>query len=92
MKRHGRSQERAWLLNWLQGGLPVAISMTVQATDQMSACRPCPVCLITSGAIQYGVPLMDLHASESARARRPLLDAAIEVGDSLLVAAQDAHQ
>lgn len=48
------------LWNWLQGGFPVAISMTVQATDQMSACRPCPVCLMTSGAIQYGVPLMDL--------------------------------
>lgn len=36
----------------LQGGLPVAISMTVQATDQMSAWRPCPDCLMTSGAIQ----------------------------------------
>jgi hypothetical protein len=57
-------------LNWLQGGLPVAISMTVQATDQMSACRPWPDCLMTSGAIQYGVPLIDLDASESARAPR----------------------
>jgi hypothetical protein len=27
--------------------LPVAISITVHATDQMSACHPCPVCLIT---------------------------------------------
>ncbi len=50
-----------WLWNWLQGGLPVAISITVQATDQMSACRPWPVCLMTSGAIQYGVPLIDLN-------------------------------
>ena len=25
---------------WLQGGLPVTISMTVHATDQMSAARP----------------------------------------------------
>jgi hypothetical protein len=36
----------------LHGGLPVAISMTVQARDQMSAGRPWPVCLMTSGAIQ----------------------------------------
>ena len=36
----------------------MAISSTVQPTLHMSACRPCPVCLITSGAIQYGVPLM----------------------------------
>ena len=35
-----------------QGGLPVSISIIVQPTDQMSACRPWPVCLITSGAIQ----------------------------------------
>ena len=41
--------------------------MTVQATDQMSAWRPWPVCLITSGAIQYGVPLIDLNP-ESAHA------------------------
>ena len=46
------SQERAWEENWDQGGLPVAISMMVQPTDQMSAVLPCPVCLITSGAIQ----------------------------------------
>ena len=45
----------------------MAISMTVQATDQMSAWRPCPVCLMTSGAIQYGVPLIDLNP-ESAHA------------------------
>ena len=44
--------------NSAHGGLPVAISMTVHPTDQMSAARPCPVCLITSGAIQYGVPFM----------------------------------
>ena len=43
---------------WDQGGLPVAISMTVQATDQMSAARPTPFWWITSGAIQWGVPLM----------------------------------
>mmetsp|Transcript_6143 Transcript_6143/g.14823 ORF Transcript_6143/g.14823 Transcript_6143/m.14823 type:complete len:294 (+) Transcript_6143:792-1673(+) len=48
-------------LNSLQGGFPVAISMTVQPTDQMSAWRPWPVALITSGAIQYGVPLIDLY-------------------------------
>lgn len=36
----------------LQGGRPVAISSTVQATLHRSACRPCPVCVITSGAIQ----------------------------------------
>ena len=47
-----------WLWNWDHGGFPVAISMTVQATDQMSACRPWPSCLMISGAIQYGVPLM----------------------------------
>lgn len=32
------------------GGFPVAISTTVQPTLQMSAWRPCPVCLMTSGA------------------------------------------
>jgi len=41
-----------WLWNWLHGGFPVAISMTVQATDQTSAWRPCPSCLMISGAIQ----------------------------------------
>lgn len=39
-----------------QGGLVVAISNTVQPTLQMSDLNPCPVSLITSGAIQYGVP------------------------------------
>jgi hypothetical protein len=38
--------------NPLHGGLPVAISITVHATDQMSACLPWPDCLMTSGAIQ----------------------------------------
>lgn len=33
-----------------QGGFPVAISTTVQPTLQISACRPWPVCLMTSGA------------------------------------------
>jgi hypothetical protein len=45
-------QSRAWLSYCVQGGLPVSISMTVQPTDQMSAARPCPSCLMTSGAIQ----------------------------------------
>lgn len=40
------------VLQLLQGGLPVAISITTHARDQMSAGRPCPVCLMTSGAIQ----------------------------------------
>ena len=56
----------AWLLKAGHGGLPVSISRTVQATDQMSACRPAPVCLITSGAIQLGVPAIDL-CPDSAR-------------------------
>ena len=43
---------------WAHGGLPVAISMTVQPTDQMSAALPTPVWWMTSGAIQCGVPLM----------------------------------
>jgi hypothetical protein len=45
----------------------VAISITVQATDQMSACRPWPVWVITSGAIQYGVPFTDLNPDSAAR-------------------------
>ena len=56
-----------WFWYWHHGGLPVAISMTVQPTDQTSAWRPCPACLMISGAIQYGVPLMDF-CPESARA------------------------
>ena len=70
---------RTWLWNWLHGGLPVAISMTVQATDQMSAWRPWPVCLITSGAIQYGVPLIDLNP-ESAHASAVLTHCACTTG------------
>lgn len=31
-------------------------------TYQMSDCTPCPSSLTTSGAIQYGVPLMDLSS------------------------------
>jgi hypothetical protein len=49
---------RTWVLQLLHGGLPVAISITTQPSDQISAGRPWPVCLITSGAIQYGVPRM----------------------------------
>ncbi len=41
------------------GGLPVAISSTVQPTDQMSAGMPWPCCLITSGAIQKALPLKE---------------------------------
>ena len=52
--------------NWDQGGFPVAISMMVHAKDQMSAILPCPVCLMTSGAIQYEVPFM-LFAPDSAQ-------------------------
>jgi hypothetical protein len=47
------------LENWFHGGLPVAISMTVQPTLQMSARfqpRAVPRLLITSGAIHNGVP------------------------------------
>mmetsp|Transcript_20126 Transcript_20126/g.57125 ORF Transcript_20126/g.57125 Transcript_20126/m.57125 type:complete len:367 (-) Transcript_20126:579-1679(-) len=47
------------LLYWDQGGRPVAISMMVQPTDQTSALRQefwGPVDLMTSGAIQSGVP------------------------------------
>ena len=60
VRHQGSVRPRAWLLKAGQGGLPVSISSTVQATDQMSACRPAPVCLITSGAIQLGVPAIDL--------------------------------
>ena len=34
------------------GGLPVSISTSTQPTDQTSAGKEWPVCLITSGAIQ----------------------------------------
>jgi hypothetical protein len=37
-----------------QGGLPVAISSTVQPTDQMSAAVPRPCCRTTSGACSPG--------------------------------------
>lgn len=40
-----------------QGGLPYAISITVQPKLHISACLPWPVCFITSGAIQYEVPV-----------------------------------
>jgi hypothetical protein len=50
---HFPAPEPTWLVYCvLQGGRPVAISSTVQATDQRSAWRPCPVWVITSGAIQ----------------------------------------
>lgn len=51
-----------------QGGFPVAISIIVQPTDQISAIRPWPVCFITSGAIQYDVPLMLLTPESAQRA------------------------
>lgn len=38
------------------GGSPFAISMAVMPSDQMSALASYPVCLMTSGAIQNGVP------------------------------------
>jgi hypothetical protein len=46
---------RAWRTltceeHWLQGGLPVAISSSVQPTLQMSAATPWPCCRMTSGA------------------------------------------
>lgn len=43
-------------MNSHHGGRPVVISITVQPTLHMSACRPWRICLITSGAIQSGVP------------------------------------
>ncbi len=46
-------------VNSLYGGAPVAISITVQPKLHISAGNPCPFCLITSGAIQYGVPMID---------------------------------
>ena len=49
---HRPNQPRTWLPYWLHGGRPVAISITVHATDQTSAPRPCPDWVITSGAIQ----------------------------------------
>ncbi|KAG9462091.1 hypothetical protein GDO78_014925 [Eleutherodactylus coqui] len=45
------------------GGLPVAISNTVHPILQMSDFSPCPDSLMTSGAIQYGVPCMDCSIS-----------------------------
>jgi hypothetical protein len=36
--------------------------MMVHATDQISADLPWPDCLMTSGAIQYGVPLIERAA------------------------------
>ena len=41
--------------------------MTVQQTDQMSARRPCPACLMIFGALQYGVPLMDFCPETAGR-------------------------
>ena len=47
--QHGRITRR-------KQNVPVYISITVQPTLQMSTFLPWPCCLITSGAIQYGVP------------------------------------
>ena len=41
------------------GGFAVSISSIVHPKDQTSAGRPWPVCRITSGAIQYGVPVQE---------------------------------
>lgn len=55
--------------NWLRyphsahGGLPDAISITVQPTDQISANLPWPLYWITSGAIQFGVPINERKSS-----------------------------
>ena len=38
------------------GGFPVAISITVQPSDQISAGRPHPCCVTTSGAMKWMVP------------------------------------
>jgi hypothetical protein len=46
-----------------QGFSPVAISMTVQPSDQMSALQSEPFCLIISGAIQGTVPFNDSYMS-----------------------------
>mmetsp|Transcript_44568 Transcript_44568/g.140640 ORF Transcript_44568/g.140640 Transcript_44568/m.140640 type:complete len:272 (+) Transcript_44568:536-1351(+) len=46
------------------GGAPVSIWITVQPTDQMSAFLPCPVCRITSGAMNCGVPRRLLRGFE----------------------------
>ncbi len=59
---------------WLQGGLPVAISIRVQPTHQISACQLWPVWRMTSGAIQQWVPFMDL-ASEMVASLTTFLDA-----------------
>lgn len=44
-------------------GLPVSISIVRHPKLQMSALSVWPVLLTTSGAIQYGDPLSDLHKS-----------------------------
>ena len=44
------------------GGLAVSISKTRQPRLQMSACRPCPLPVTTSGAMKKGVPLNEQFA------------------------------
>eukprot|EP00037_Helgoeca_nana_P001676 m.28560 g.28560 ORF g.28560 m.28560 type:complete len:341 (-) comp12032_c0_seq1:627-1649(-) len=46
-------------IGWMSayGGLPSAISIPRIPNDQISARESCPVCWITSGAIQNGVPI-----------------------------------
>jgi hypothetical protein len=48
-----------------QGGLPVTISKTVQPKLQISANLLWPVYVITSGAIQYGVPVSVLCSAHN---------------------------
>lgn len=44
---------------------PVAISTTVQPSDQMSDSNPCSFCSTTSGAIHCGVPFIIIQESST---------------------------
>ena len=65
-RRRGQDIERTAADLSYHGGLVVAISNTVQPTLQMSDLKPWPVSMITSGAIQYGVPVTTAAESHSA--------------------------
>ena len=51
-----KKKKKTGLLYSEYGGFPVAISIIVHPMLQISAYLPCPVYLITSGAIQFAVP------------------------------------
>jgi len=56
----------------LQGGFPVAISITVAPKDQISEAKEQPDCLITSGAIQGTDPFRaNILASNEAEHNEP---------------------